>query len=80
MCLWGPGGSMSEVVGLPNNSCTPITNASWVRAQLCKLEEKKSTRLEAASDKVYQLLAHSRWFSPGTPAASSTKTGHHNYS
>jgi hypothetical protein len=27
-------------------------------------------------DKVYQLLAHGRWFSPGTPASSTTKTGH----
>jgi hypothetical protein len=27
-----------------------------------------------ASDKVYQLLAHGRWFSPGTPASSTTKT------
>jgi hypothetical protein len=35
------------------------------------------TRLAAPSDKVYQLLAHSRWFSPGTPASSSTKTGRH---
>jgi hypothetical protein len=32
--------------------------------------------LAAASDKVYQLLAHDRWFSPGTPA-STTKTGRH---
>ena len=31
----------------------------------------------AASDKVYQLLAHGRWFSLGTPASSTTKTGHH---
>jgi hypothetical protein len=29
----------------------------------------------AASDKVYQLLAHGRWFSPGTPASSTKKTG-----
>jgi hypothetical protein len=28
-------------------------------------------------DKVYQLLAHGRWFSPGTPASSTTKTGCH---
>jgi hypothetical protein len=28
----------------------------------------------AASDKVYQLLAHGRWFSP---ASSTTKTGRH---
>jgi hypothetical protein len=25
----------------------------------------------------YQLLAHGRWFSPGTVASSTTKTGHH---
>jgi hypothetical protein len=31
----------------------------------------------AASDKVYQLLAHGRWFSLGTPSSSTTKTGHH---
>jgi hypothetical protein len=27
--------------------------------------------------KVYQLLAQGRWFSPGTPASSTTKTGRH---
>jgi len=32
------------------------------------------TRLAAASDKVYQLLAHGQWFSP---ASSTTKTGSH---
>ena len=31
----------------------------------------------AASDKVYQMLAHGRWFSPGTPASSTTETGRH---
>jgi hypothetical protein len=30
-----------------------------------------------ASDTVNQLLTHGRWFSPGTPATSTTKTGHH---
>jgi ribosomal 30S subunit maturation factor RimM len=35
------------------------------------------TRLAAASDEVYQLLAHGRWFSPGTPASSTTKAGRH---
>jgi hypothetical protein len=39
--------------------------------------KKGCTRLAAASDKVYQLLAHGRWFSPGTPASSSTKTDLH---
>jgi hypothetical protein len=35
------------------------------------------TRLIATSNKVYQLLAHGRLFSPGTPASSTTKTGRH---
>jgi len=30
-----------------------------------------------ASDEVYQLLVHGRWFSPGTPASPTTKTGRH---
>ena len=30
-----------------------------------------------ASDKVCQLLAHGRWFSPGTPASATRKTGRH---
>ena len=54
----------------------PITNTAWVRARLCNLL-KGCTRLAAASDKVYQLLAHGRWLSPGTPASSTTKTGRH---
>ena len=37
--------------------------------------KKGCTRLAAVSDKVYRLLAHGRWFSPGTPASSTTKTG-----
>jgi hypothetical protein len=39
--------------------------------------KKECTRLAAASDKVYQLFAHGRWFSPGIPASSTTKTGRH---
>jgi hypothetical protein len=45
---------------------------AWVRA---RLYNKGYTR--PASDKVYQLLAHGRWFSLGTPASSTTKTGRH---
>jgi hypothetical protein len=71
-----PGGSMSWVVGLPNNSYKAITNTAWVRAQRCSLL-KGCTRLADPSDKGYQLLAHGRWFSPGTPASSTTKTGRH---
>jgi hypothetical protein len=47
---------------------------AWVRARLCRLQ-KGFTRLAVTSDKVYQLLAHGRWFSLGTPASSTTKTG-----
>ena len=39
--------------------------------------KKGCTRLTAASDKVYQLLAHGRFFFPGTPASSTTTTGPH---
>jgi hypothetical protein len=39
--------------------------------------KEECTRLAVASDKVYQLLAHGRWFSPGTPASSTIKTGRH---
>ena len=67
---------MSQVVELPNNSYNPITNTVVARFRLYKLQ-KGCTRLAAASDKVYQLLAHGRWFSPGTPASSTTKTGRH---
>ena len=48
----------------------------WVCAQLFKLQ-KGCTRLAALSDKVYQLLAQDRWFYPGTPASSITRTGRH---
>jgi hypothetical protein len=40
-------------------------------------KKKGCTRLAAASDKAYQLLTNGRWFSPGTPASSTTKTGRH---
>ena len=46
---------------------------AWVHTRLCKLQ-KGCTRLAAANDKVYQLLAHGRWLSP---ASSTTKTGRH---
>jgi hypothetical protein len=68
---------MSSIVGLPNNSSyNPITNTTWVSARLCEVQ-KGCTRRAAASDIVYQLLAHGQWFSPGTPASSTTKTDRH---
>jgi hypothetical protein len=45
-------------------------------SRLCELQ-KGCTRLAAASDKAYQLLAHGRWLSPGSLASSTTKTGRH---
>ena len=66
---------MSQVVGLPTNSYKPITNTrGFAPGYVNKI--KWCIRLAAASDKVYQMLAHGRWFSPGPPA-SSTKTGRH---
>ena len=38
---------------------------------------KECTRLATPNDKDYQLLAHGRWFSPGTAASSTTKAGRH---
>ena len=65
------------VGGLPNNSYKSITeNTACVLARLCKLQ-KGCTRLAAAGHTVYQLLGHGRWFSPGTPSSSITKTGRH---
>jgi hypothetical protein len=37
--------------------------------------KKGCTRLAAASDNDYQLLAHGRWFSPHTLASSTIKIG-----
>jgi hypothetical protein len=48
----------------------------WVRARLCKLQ-KGCTRLATTSNKVLQLIAHSRWFSSGNLAFSTAKTGRH---
>jgi hypothetical protein len=53
-----------------------ITNTAWFATGFVNYK-KGCTRLAAASDKTYQLLAHGRWFSPGTPASSTTKIGRH---
>jgi hypothetical protein len=53
-----------------------IQTICWVHARLCKLQ-KGCTPLDAASDTVYQLLAHGLWFSLGTPVSSTNKTGCH---
>jgi hypothetical protein len=33
--------------------------------------------IRSATDTFYQLPAHGRWFSPGTPVSSTTKSGRH---
>ena len=71
--FWGPEWLNELGSWITNNSYKPITNTAWVRARICKLQ-KRWTRLSAASDKVYQLLVHGRWFSPASSAA---KTGRH---
>jgi hypothetical protein len=38
---------------------------------------ERTTNYGQETDKVYQFLAHGRWFSPGTPFSSTTKTGRH---
>jgi hypothetical protein len=45
--------------------------------ELCFYDCKYIYNKLRASDYVYQLLAHGRWFSPGTPASSTTKTSRH---
>jgi hypothetical protein len=42
-----------------------------------RITKKGALDSRAASDKVYQLLTHGQWFSPGTLASSTTKTGRH---
>ena len=42
-----------------------------------QITKKEFTGLAAASDKLYQLLAYGRWFSPGIQASSTTRTGRH---
>ena len=58
-----PVGSMSQVVGFPNNSYQPITNTRGFAPGFVNYKQG-CIRLAAASDKAYQLLAHGRWFSP----------------
>ena len=54
-----------------------ISYLTWNKHPVFVNYKKGCIQLAAASDKVYQLLAHGWWFSPGTPASSTTKTGHH---
>jgi hypothetical protein len=65
---------------ISNDYLTTHTSLSLIRRGFAPgfVNYKKGcTRLATTSDKVYQLLAHGRWFSPGTPVSSTTKTGRH---
>ena len=42
-----------------------------------KITKKGALNSQPQVIKVYQLLAHGRWFSPGTPSSSITNTGRH---
>jgi len=55
-------------------SLSPIRHGFPPGCVNCK---KGYTRLATAGDKAYQLFAQGRWFSPRTPASSTTKTGRH---
>ena len=61
---------MSAVFDYPYQCGVGSLRALYITKNTC-------TRLATACDKVYQLLALGRWFSPGTPASSTTKTGRH---
>ena len=65
----GPGGSITT-----HTSLSPIWRGF---APDFANYKKGCTGLAAARDKVYQLLSHGQWFSPGTPASFTTKTGRH---
>jgi hypothetical protein len=59
-------------------SCTNcLSNFITIKTFIALNNTLYKTKKKAASDKVYQLLAQGRWFSPGTPASSTTKTGRH---
>ena len=72
--MGGGGGVVRSLDLSAHTSLSPIRRGF---APSFIIYKKGCTRLAAASDKVYQLLAQDRWFSPGTPASPATKTGCH---
>jgi hypothetical protein len=54
----------------------------WSNNCFCELiqidQGNSNYKITVASDKDYQLLAYGQWFSLGTTASSTTKTGRHN--
>ena len=68
ICIFKLLSTMASSHELPDNL------TACVRVRLCKLQ-KWCSRLAAANEKAYKLLAQGRWFSSGTPVSSTTKTG-----
>ena len=68
------GGSMSQLVGLPNNSCKSITNTAWVRAWPCKLQKGVLDSQVKTFTSCLPMVNGSLWI---FPASSTTKTGRH---
>jgi hypothetical protein len=57
-----------------NYPCSITCSADFL---ILHIGTKIQIQIAAISDQVYQLLAHGWWFSPGTPASSTTKAGRH---
>jgi hypothetical protein len=55
LCWKGPGGSMSYVVGLPNNSYKPITDTRGFASGFANYKIRR-TRFAVSSDKVFSCL------------------------
>ena len=66
--VWKPVWTPAHPPAITNHIIRPV--CIWAYKKGC-------TRLTATTDKVYQLLANGRWFSPGTPASATTKSGRH---
>ena len=69
---------------LNKTTLCPIYKVFWLNMSMKLLLKKHPIKasypintIAATIDKVYQLLGHGRWFSPGTPASSTTKPGRH---
>ena len=77
LCREGTGASMSQVVGLPNNSYKPITNTAWVHVRLCKLQKKGALDSQPQVINFTSCLPMVGGSLSGTPASSTTKAGCH---
>ena len=56
--------------GWQSGLSSTVAYHSWI----CTIQKNRFNLTHIARDKVCQLPAHGRWFSPGTPASSTSKT------